>query len=119
MLESAQEMDFTANLVLQLHTMLYRYLPQAGGRWKMADNEIVERDADGHVVRVRSRPVSAVATPQAMEDLCAGCKQASDTTEHDPLVILPLAILDFLCIHPFTDGNGRIARLLSKQSVPA
>lgn len=110
---SAQEMVFTANLVLQLHSMLSRYLPQTGGRWKMADNEIVERDASGQVVRVRFRPVSAVATPQAMEDLCSGCTAASRESLHDPLVVVPLAILDFLCIHPFTDGNGRIARLLT------
>jgi len=50
---------------------------------------------------------------QEMEDLCSGWTQATQTAVHDPLVVLPLAILDFLCIHPFTDGNGRVGRLLT------
>lgn len=111
--ESASEMPLNANLVLQLHSMLYRYLPQSGGRWKMADNEIVERDAKGAAVRVRFRPVSAVATPQAMDDLCSGWNQSIQAASHDPVVVSPLVVLDFLCIHPFTDGNGRIGRLLT------
>ena len=67
--QSACEMPFATNVILQLHSTVYRYLPQQGGRWKMNDNQIVERDPGGEVVRVRFTPVSAVATPQAMEDL--------------------------------------------------
>ena len=111
--ESAREMTLTDNLILQFHALLYRYLPQDGGRWKMADNEIVERDADGQVVRIRFSPVSAVATPHAMKELCGGYVHAAQESLHDPLVLLPLAVLDFLCIHPFTDGNGRVGRLLT------
>jgi Fic family protein len=111
--ESHADMRFSVNVVLQLHQMLYRYHPGTGGRWKSADNQVVERDADGRIVRVRFIPTSATATPQAMADLTADYGQAVSAPLADPLVLLPLAILDFLCIHPFTDGNGRVARLLS------
>lgn len=110
--ESAPEMAFSVNVVLQLHTMLSRFLPGGGGRWKMAQNDIVERNPDGSVRRVRFTPVAPVATPQAMDDLVAAYAWAVDT-DHERLVVIPLAILDFLCIHPFTDGNGRVSRLLT------
>jgi Fic family protein len=111
--ESARHMPLAVNVCLQLHSMLYRYLPQDGGGWKMTNNEIVERTADGTVDRVRFRAVSAVATPQAMQQLEASYGAA--VTEHtkEPLLVVPLAILDFLCIHPFSDGNGRVSRLLT------
>jgi Fic family protein len=111
--ESNADMGLTENVVLQLHQMLYRYQPGSGGRWKSTDNEIVERDATGAVVRVRFTPTSAVATPQAMADLVAHYRGAADGRLAAPLVLPPLAVLDFLCIHPFADGNGRVSRLLS------
>lgn len=111
--ESAAYMDCSVNVCLQLHTMLYRYLPEDGGRWKMADNEIVERNPDGSVKRVRFRAVRAVATPQAMENFVTNYNAAIEDHHKEPLVVVPLAILDFLCIHPFTDGNGRVSRLLT------
>jgi Fic family protein len=110
--ESARDMAITAGVILQMHAMIYRYLPQPGGTWKQVDNEIVERVADGSW-SVRFRPVSAVATPQAMEDLAKGLQRALHTDQRPGLVVAPLAILDFLCIHPFTDGNGRMSRLLT------
>lgn len=110
--ESAADMQFSANVILQLHSLLYRFQPGAGGKWKMAQNDIVERDPDGTVGRVRFTPVSPVATPQAMSDLVTLFGEAV-AKDREALVIVPLAILDFLCIHPFTDGNGRTARLLT------
>ncbi len=110
--ESAAHIEPTANVIRQLHTTMYRYLPQPGGNWKMVDNEIVERDATG-VLRVRFRPVSAVATPQAMDDLAIGLRRALHAEQRPGLIVAPLAVLDFLCIHPFTDGNGRVSRLLT------
>lgn len=110
--ESAQDMAFSVNVILQLHGMLYRYHPGAGGRWKMAPNEIVERNADGSIRRVRFVPVSPVATPFAMERLVQDHARAVDA-QREPLILIPLAVLDFLCIHPFADGNGRMARLLT------
>ena len=67
--ESAEHMPFSVNVIKQLHQMVYSYLPEDGGNWKPTQNDIVERDADGNVVRVRFRPMSPVETPQAMEDL--------------------------------------------------
>jgi len=111
--ESARHMPFSVNVILQLHSMLYRYMPNEGGRWKATDNDIVERNPDGSIRRIRFKPPSPVATPPAMEALAAGYKDAIDRQRKEPLVIVPLAILDFLCIHPFGDGNGRVSRLLT------
>jgi Fic family protein len=111
--ESAPHMRFSVSVVLQLHSTIYRYLPSEGGRWKMADNQIVERNPDGTIRRVRFEPVSAAATPGAMDRLVARYHDASTVLSIEPLVIIPAAVFDFLCIHPFTDGNGRTARLLT------
>ncbi len=109
---SAPEMKFSVNVVLQLHGLLYRYQSGRGGRWKATSNEIVERNADGEVVRVRFRPPEPIRTSQLMDDLVTGHARALDVG-HDGLIITPLAILDFLAIHPFSDGNGRTGRLLT------
>jgi Fic family protein len=110
--ESGPEMRFSVNVILQLHTLLYRYLPGLGGRWKSADNPIVEKNPNGSIRRVRFTPVAPVATPGAMDDLVRMYAMAIDR-EREPLIIVPVTILDFLCIHPFRDGNGRVARLLT------
>ena len=112
--DSHEHMAFTTNVVLQLHSMLFRYLPSEGGVWKATDNEIVERDAQGRVTRVRFVPTPAVATPGAMQTLTGTYDIARRDGRADPLILVPLAILDFLCIHPFRDGNGRMARLLTQ-----
>lgn len=105
-------MPFSINVILQLHSMLYRFHAAKGGHWKLTDNEIIEKLPDG-TKRIRFKPTSAVATPQAMEDLTSGFQNAKENNDIEPLVIIPLAILDFLCIHPFRDGNGRAARLIT------
>ncbi|MCU1736423.1 MULTISPECIES: Fic family protein [Pseudomonas] len=110
--ESAANMPFSEGLVLQLHTILYRYLPQEGGRWKATNNDIVERHPDGSS-RLRFRPVAAHLTPMAIADLNQNYATAMDQHLADPLVLVPLVMLDFLCIHPFPDGNGRMSRLLT------
>jgi len=112
--ESGEHMPLSEGTVLQLHGMLYRYLPQPGGHWKATNNDIVERHPDGRS-RIRFRPVAAHLAPNAMADLIARYRLALDQHLADPLVLVPLAILDFLCIHPFPDGNGRMARLLTLQ----
>lgn len=112
--ESGEQMPFSEGTVLQLHGMLYRYMPQPGGRWKATNNDIVERYPDGSS-RIRFRPVAAHLTPMAVTDLMARYRSALDQHLADPLVLVPLVILDFLCIHPFPDGNGRMARLLTLQ----
>ena len=110
---SADGITFSVNVILQLHQMLFRHVPSEGGRWKMAQNEIVERNADGSLRRVRFTPVSPVATPAAMEALVSEYADALNRAQ-DPLLLVPLAVLDFLCVHPFLDGNGRTARLLTQ-----
>jgi Fic family protein len=108
-------MPFSVNVILQLHSIMYRYMPANGGHWKMTDNEIVERNSDGEIIQVRFKPASAVTTPQAMDELTSRFKAAVVSERFEPLVLVPLAILDLLCIHPFTDGNGRTSRLCTLQ----
>jgi Fic family protein len=105
-------MPFTPGLVLQLHRDLYKFVAQQGGRWKMTDNEISETRANGTKV-TRFRPIPAHQTPEAMDRLHTLFKEQWDREEIDPLLLIPAYVLDFLCIHPFTDGNGRMARLLT------
>lgn len=110
--ESAEHMEFSTNVILQMHSLVCRFMPNPGGKWKATNNEIVEKYPDG-TKRVRFVPTTAHLTPQAMEDLVANYKNAIHISNQEPLIVIPLAILDFLCIHPFSDGNGRVARLLT------
>lgn len=110
--ESAGEMAFSVKVIRQLHAMLRRRAHGDGGHWKKTENQIVERNRDGSTRRVRSKAVPAASTRQAMNDLVAQYTLAT-AHEREPLVVIPLSILDFLCIHPFADGNGRMARLLT------
>lgn len=110
--ESAKEIPFNSNTILQLHGILSRYMPNPGGHWKMNDNEIIEKYSDG-TQRVRFTPVKAFLTGDAVRDLTRTYQESLNSELQDPLVIIPLSILDFLCIHPFSDGNGRISRLLT------
>lgn len=98
---------------LQLHRDLYKYSGMTiGGSYKTADNIIQETDGEGNKF-VRFRPVSAWETPEAMERLCEAFSDALKNAEYDPLILISMFILDFLCIHPFNDGNGRMSRLLT------
>jgi Fic family protein len=83
-----------------------------GGLWKNADNLIAETDAVGNK-HIRFTPTPAFETPDAMRSLCDAYKQAVAQEVCDPLILLVLFVFDFLCIHPFNDGNGRMSRLLS------
>lgn len=99
--------------ILQLHRDLYRYSGAAvGGSYKNTDNVIEEECADGTRF-VRFRPVAAWETAEAVERLCAAYDEALRNPENDPLLLIPVFVLDFLCIHPFNDGNGRMSRLLT------
>lgn len=99
--------------ILQLHRDLYKFNGlAAGGAYKNVDNVIEETDAQG-TRRVRFQPVPAWETPEAMERLCAAFDEAVKDSAYDPLLLVPMFILDFLCIHPFNDGNGRMSRLLT------
>ena len=101
------------NIILQLHRDLYSYSQgSAGGSYKNSDNVIAETDAEGHQ-KARFIPVPAFQTAEAMEELCARFLEAWEADRIDKLVLIPMFILDFLCIHPFNDGNGRMSRLLT------
>lgn len=101
------------SMILQLHRDLYKFEGfDTGGRYKAADNIIEEEDADGNKF-VRFKPMAAWETPEAMEELCKAFEDALATEQIDPLILIPMFILDFLCIHPFNDGNGRMSRLLT------
>ena len=108
----AADIPFSANVVLQLHRDLYRFLPGEGGYWKRADNEIVEIGPDGVEV-VRFRPLAAHLTADAMRRLHERFRADWDASQIEPLMIIAAYVLDFLCIHPFRDGNGRMARLIT------
>ena len=101
------------NIILQLHWDLYSYSQgAAGGSYKNSDNVIAETDAEGHQ-KARFIPVPAFQTAEAMEELCTRFLEAWEADRIDKLVLIPMFILDFLCIHPFNDGNGRMSRLLT------
>ena len=101
------------NHILQLHRDLYKFTGKAiGGSFKSTDNVIAEEHPDGTQV-VRFQPVSAWETPEAINALCAAFEKAMNSMEMDPLLLIPMFILDFLCIHPFNDGNGRMSRILT------
>lgn len=106
------DMPFTPGLVLQLHRDLYQFAAQQGGRWKMTDNEISETRADGTKI-TRFRPTHAHQTPDAMNRLHTLFGEQWERGEIDSLLLIPAYVFDFLCVHPFTDGNGRMARLLT------
>lgn len=109
---SAPHIPVKPQTILQLHRDMYRYLPRSGGRWKAADNIIEQTMPDG-TKQVRFTPVKAFLVPQAMEELCFGFNTYRNSEEVDDLLLIFAFILDFLCIHPFTDGNGRMSRLLT------
>jgi Fic family protein len=105
-------MRLSTDLILDWHRMIYRYTSEKGGAWKKSDNVIKEIRPDGREV-VRYKPVSAVGTPQFMDRLVELFHQGLDESKTDPLLMVASFILDFECVHPFTDGNGRIGRLLT------
>ena len=111
--ESYEYINPRPNIILQLHRDLYSYSGRnAGGNYKNSDNVIAETDAEGHQ-KARFIPVPAFQTPEAMNELCTNFLEAWDADRIDKLILIPMFILDFLCIHPFNDGNGRMSRLLT------
>lgn len=111
--ESFEYMPISANVILQLHKKLYSLFPTSfGGTFKSTSNEIDEIRTDGSVI-VRFKPLEPFETPEAVQRLCEEYNGIISSGEVDPLVVIPTFIHDFLCIHPFNDGNGRMSRLLT------
>ncbi|PKM80457.1 MAG: cell filamentation protein Fic [Firmicutes bacterium HGW-Firmicutes-14] len=109
---SYDAISITPGVIRQLHRDLYKFTPAQGGIWKPADNTIGELKPDGTQV-VRFNPVPACLTPGAMDELCESFNREFAVQQIDPLVLTGVFVLDFLCVHPFFDGNGRMARLLT------
>ncbi|KEQ18558.1 Fic family protein [Endozoicomonas numazuensis] len=110
--EPAEHTNVSSGLIRQLHATLYSHFPHEGGRWKATNKDIVERDSEGNRIGVLYRTVPAADTPKAMEFTVALYHQCLDKMI-EPLLVASCAVLDFLCIHPFSDGNTRIARLIA------
>ena len=111
--ENYENMDITPNVILQMHKYLYKYSSKSiGGKFKDSENIIEETDEKG-IKKIRFKPLSAFETPQAMNELCTSYNNEINANEIDPLFLIPIFILDFLSIHPFNDGNGRMSRLLT------
>ena len=99
--------------ILDMHRMLMSYAGyEYGGKYKIEDNLILETDAEDRR-RICFRPIPAAQTREAMEQLILAYEDAKNDPQIDLLLLIPCVILDFLCIHPFRDGNGRLSRLLS------
>ncbi len=111
--ESYEYIPINSNYILQLHRDLFKYSEKGiGGRYKNVQNSIIEKDVYGNTVE-RFKPVSPYETPLAIEAICNELNVALDKKEVDSLLVIPIFIHDFLCIHPFNDGNGRMSRLLT------
>ena len=101
------------SLILQLHRDLYKFSGKStGGSYKNSDDAIAGDRADG-TQSICFQPVPARETPEAVQKLCDELEKAVSDPDIDPLAVIPVFILDFLCIHPFSDGNGRMSRLLT------
>lgn len=109
--ENYDYIPINANYILQLHRDLYKFLGNVdGGIFKTSDNIIREIDMGGNE-KIRFRPVAAWETPSSIDELCKAFSVAKN--EVDSVLLAMMFILDFLCIHPFNDGNGRMSRLLT------
>jgi len=104
--------DIRERNILRLHEIMLSYTPVNGGIYKQNDNVIMEVDASGNR-RVRFTPTIATETSATMEQLILAFMDARSSYNINQLLLIPCFILDFLCIHPFADGNGRMSRLLS------
>lgn len=109
---NAPAMPVTNNVLLQLHRDLYQYTSVDGGRFKMTNNVVEEELPDG-TTRTRFRPVDAFVAPTALQELTERYATELDRGVYHPLLLSGAYVFDFLVVHPFTDGNGRMSRLLT------
>ena len=111
--ENYEFIPIQSNYILQLHRDLYKYSEKGiGGSFKNTQNYISVTDENG-ISHVLFTPLSPFETPTAIDEICNSFNRIIDTKEVDPLILIPAFIHDFLCIHPFNDGNGRMSRLLT------
>ena len=111
--ESYEYIPVTANYLLQLHKILYSHSGKSiGGKFKNVQNYISGIDANGKEYTIFT-PLAPYETPPAIDEICEQFNRAIAEGDVDPLILIPIFIHDFLCIHPFNDGNGRMSRLLT------
>ena len=110
---NSDRLDMTEETLLLLHRMIEAEVnPTEVGRFKTRDNLIMEYSADG-TKKVRFRPIPAQETAAAVEQLVLAYIDARQDSSIPAILLIPCVVVDFLCIHPFTDGNGRVSRLLT------
>ena len=111
--ENFDAIPITPNYILQLHKILYSHMNNpAAGRTKSVQNYISASYPDG-TTRTLFTPLDQFETPEALESICNEFNRVIGNNELEPLIVIPIFIHDFLCIHPFNDGNGRMSRLLT------
>lgn len=111
--ESFDAIPISQNYILQLHKILYSHMNNPmGGRTKSVQNYISATYPDGHVETLFT-PLAPFETPEALDKICEEYNRVIGNMEVEPLIAIPIFIHDFLCIHPFNDGNGRMSRLLT------
>lgn len=111
--ENFDAIPITQNYILQLHKMLYNHMNNSmAGRTKSVQNYISAEYPDGHRETLFT-PLSPFETPDALDKICEEYNRVIGNMELEPLIAIPVFIHDFLCIHPFNDGNGRMSRLLT------
>lgn len=111
--ESFDAIPITQNNILQLHKMLYSHMNNPlAGRTKSVQNYISAAYPDGHT-EILFTPLASCETSEALDRICEEYNRVIGNLEVEPLIIIPIFIHDFLCIHPFNDGNGRMSRLLT------
>ncbi len=111
--ESFDVIPITRNYILQLHKIMCSHMNNPmGGQTKNVQNYISATYPDGHTETLFT-PLSPFETPQALDQICEEYNRVIGNHELEPLIVIPVFIHDFLCIHPFNDGNGRMSRLLT------
>lgn len=111
--ENFDVIPISQNYILQLHKILYSHMNNfMAGKTKNVQNYISATYPDGHV-QVLFTPMAPCETPEAIDKICEEYNLAIGNMELEPLILIPVFIHDFLCIHPFNDGNGRMSRLLT------
>lgn len=111
--ENYEYIPLRSSYILQFHRDLYRYSEKGiGGSFKNTQNYISATDGLGNTF-VLFTPLPPYETPEAIDMICASYNRVLDTQEIDPLILISVVIHDFLCVHPFNDGNGRMSRLLT------
>ena len=109
---SSDSFEINPETILQMHKEMLKGTNLPSGEWKRRDNTIEEKQSDG-TWKTRFEPVTAVQTPYFMKTLCDEFNREWNKERADRIILILSFVLDFLCIHPFTDGNGRISRLLT------